>query len=236
MKKFFVVSDIHGMYREFKGLLKNWDRNDTLVILGDMIDRGSYSLEVIQYIMYLQKEFDVIVLRGNHDQMLLDLLDEPYEFYDIYMQNGGYKTLLSFKDGNKTPGFFKSHPVIEVIKRFYKEEIDFLKRTHFYYEYGKLLFTHAGFQSLYDSYKSSTENDFTWIRDHYKKENKTGLINIFGHTPTQFINRDKSNDIWFGNNYIGMDGAAAYGGQLNGLLISEDGGISGVYKVVSSEQ
>lgn len=53
--------------------------------------------------MYLQKEFDVIVLRGNHDQMLSDYLEDPSVHYPYYMGNGGYETLRSFQDGDKTP-------------------------------------------------------------------------------------------------------------------------------------
>lgn len=232
MKKFFVVSDIHGMYREFNELLKNWDTNDTLVILGDMVDRGPYSLEVIQKVMELQKEYDVVVLKGNHDQMFLDFLGNPYD-YENFMHNGGGKTLNSFKLGKKTPDI--SSPVVKVIKKNYKQEIAFLNSGLYHYQYSKLLFTHAGFQSLYSNWENSTENDFTWIRYHYKQPNTTGLINIFGHTPTQLINEDKSNDIWISkcDTYIGIDGACAYGGQLNGLLIREDGEILNTYKVHS---
>lgn len=229
MKKFFVVSDIHGMYREFKGLLQHWDREDTLVILGDMVDRGPDSLKVIQKVIELKKQHKVIVIRGNHDQMFLDFLYNPYD-YENFMHNGGRSTLDSFKTGNKTPVNYD--PIVSTINKFYKYEVEFLKKSLFYYQHGKLLFTHAGFQSLYADWRMTTDNDFVWIRDHYKHPNNSGSINIFGHTPTQIIHGKDHNGVWISKceTYIGIDGACAYGGQLNGLHIQEDGKILGAYK------
>lgn len=235
MKKAFVVSDIHGMYEHFIKLLEHWNRNDKLVILGDMIDRGPESLKVVQHIMTLSQNHDVTVLQGNHDQMLGDFVDDPHECGQLYVyQNGGVPTLNAFsKIGSKM--YYMSHPEIaEVIKDKCQAELEFLKQGHLYYEFGKVLFTHAGFCSWQDDWNKTSYNQFVWIRDHYKHKNNSGFVNVFGHTPTQLINADQSNDVWVSDDklYIGIDGACAYGGQLNGILINENGELLESYKVI----
>ena len=113
----------------------------------------------------------------------------------------------------------------EILKTQFATEIDFLRNARHYYQYGKLLITHAGFDSTAENWQDTSEQDFLWIREHYLQPNQTGLINIFGHTPTR--NMHKIDDIWISpcQSYIGIDGGCAYGGQLNALLISEQGEI-----------
>lgn len=222
------------MHQQFIKLLEYWNREDTLVVLGDMIDRGLDSLKVVQHVMELQQDHDVIVLQGNHDQMLGDFINNPLENAELYLQyNGGRDTLLSFID-NEFKIYSKTmDDIAYFIQRYRKKELEFLKQGHLYYEFGKVLFTHAGFCSWRDSWEETNDNQFVWIRDHYKHKNNTGLVNVFGHTPTQLINKDKSNEVWVSEDrlYIGIDGACAYGGQLNGILIDEKGDLLESYKV-----
>lgn len=75
-----IVTDIHGCYPEFVNLLKKvsfQQDQDTLIILGDIIDRGAYSYEMIEYVRELQKNMKerCIVIRGNHEQMMLDAVN-----------------------------------------------------------------------------------------------------------------------------------------------------------------
>lgn len=233
MRKAFVVSDIHGMYEHFIKLLENWNRDDKLIILGDMIDRGPDSLKVVQYVMELKAKHDVVVLQGNHDQMIEDFVRDSFGHGDLYCNyNGGVPTLISFTGDQQI--MFKSFAErAELVKQKCKCELEFLEQGHLYYEFGKVLFTHAGFCSWRDCWEETTDNQFVWIRDHYKHKNNTGLVNVFGHTPTQLINKDKSNDVWVSDDktYIGIDGACAYGGQLNGILINEAGELLDSYNV-----
>ncbi len=76
----YAMSDIHGFIGPFEEALAHVDLNDSasrLVLLGDYCDRGPSSLEVYRRIMGLQKEFpgQVIALRGNHEEMLLEYID-----------------------------------------------------------------------------------------------------------------------------------------------------------------
>lgn len=232
MNKAFVVSDIHGMYGHFIKLLEHWNRNDKLIILGDMIDRGPDSLKVVQHVMELKAKHDVVVLKGNHDQMLLDFVKNPIECGDVFHMNGGGNTVVQFSEDQFA--MFRSYVErADLIEERRYPELGFLKNALLYYEFGKVLLTHAGFCSWRDCWEETTVNQFVWIRDHYKHKNNTGLVNVFGHTPTQLINKDKSNDVWVSDDktYIGIDGACAYAGQLNGILIKEDGELLERYNV-----
>lgn len=228
----FVVSDIHGMYDQFERLLEYWNRRDKLVILGDMIDRGRQSFEVVREVMQLAETHDVTVLKGNHEDMFLAYLSDPYSNGELYHMNGGGETIRSFtKDETVWHQCYKTRA--DVISEKCKGEIAFLEKTKLHDTFGKVLFTHAGFCSWLDDLHQTPDQHFIWVRDHWMHENRTGLVNVFGHTPTQLINTDKNNDVWISKDgsYIGIDGACAYGGQLNGILISEEGQLIETYTV-----
>lgn len=220
------------MYRQFEQLIKKWDMVSKLVVLGDMVDRGPQSLDVIRKVMDLKRTFgqQVIVCKGNHEEMLLNYLTLPEANKDFYFRNGGSQTMDSFL--NKLPSEIKALNYIEqahVIKEQFKEEISFLEIAELYVIVGDVLLTHAGFETAYDNLDESIEDDFLWIRGHYLKENRTQYINVFGHTPLNYIH--EKDDVWISEDgkYIGIDGGSCYGGQLNALFISEKGEILNTY-------
>lgn len=90
----YCISDIHGCYAEFMELLEkiNFSIKDTLYVLGDMIDRGEASLEVMQHIMETP---NMHALMGNHEWMLLDYYDTSIQRsrYD-WLANGGEEVSL----------------------------------------------------------------------------------------------------------------------------------------------
>lgn len=229
-----IISDIHGMYKQFEEILQHWDQESLLVILGDMIDRGEYSYEVVQRVMSLQEQFPdkVVVLKGNHEDMLMYYIDGKMKDPTPFLVNGGIEMLRSFiKDINEDA----IERNAEILKTQFSTEMEFLRNARHYFKYGNLLITHAGFDSKLSHWQETTSHDFLWIREHYRNENKTGLLSIFGHTPTR--NMHENDDIWISpcQNYIGIDGACAYGGQLNALLISEQGEIINTYSVPSNK-
>jgi len=72
--RLFAIGDIHGCFDSLKVLVGNkikLQKDDKLILLGDYIDRGEKSREVVDFVMELQeKGFDIIPLRGNHETML----------------------------------------------------------------------------------------------------------------------------------------------------------------------
>ena len=72
------------------------NQNDTLIFIGDYIDRGKFSSEVVNHVIHLQNEYKkVVCLRGNHEDMFAHYLEGMNE--DMYLNNGGINTLHSYE-------------------------------------------------------------------------------------------------------------------------------------------
>ncbi|XIH56430.1 hypothetical protein C1N61_26800 (plasmid) [Priestia aryabhattai] len=70
---YFVLSDPHGCYQELKEILTHWKpQEQTLLLLGDIVDRGPSSLECLRLIMQLQEKGNMITVGGNHEQLLCE--------------------------------------------------------------------------------------------------------------------------------------------------------------------
>jgi serine/threonine protein phosphatase 1 len=138
--RLFAIGDIHGCFDQLKELIEEkiqLTSNDQLVLLGDYIDRGPKSKEVIDYIIALkEKGFDITALSGNHEQMLLDAWEEE-DFTGIWMINGGKETLKSF--GIRT---------VKDLPPFY---LDFFRSLRLMAEIDAFLFVHAGFNDEIDN-------------------------------------------------------------------------------------
>lgn len=103
---FYAVGDVHGCFDQMKTVLENIDAdiertgNDdaVLVMLGDYVDRGEKSADVLSYLMDLQKNdpAGVICLKGNHEQMMIDFIDDPATAGGRWLRYGGLQTLASF--------------------------------------------------------------------------------------------------------------------------------------------
>ena len=110
MKKIFAIGDIHGCYDQLLSLMAIIPidfAHDTLVFMGDYIDRGPHSAEVVDYLVKLKKRVPgVIFLKGNHEDMLEKYLDGTDRF--TYLLNGGQETLDSYLNKPDRP---EVHPI-----------------------------------------------------------------------------------------------------------------------------
>src|SRR5690606_20853817 len=104
-------------------------KNDTLFILGDLIDRGKDSKGVLDTVfLLLEHGFDVRCLRGNHEQMLLDSFTSVSDKVN-WMRNGGKETLKSFMTSE--------------LEKIPSKYIEFLESLNFYFNYQNYIFVHA---------------------------------------------------------------------------------------------
>lgn len=133
-EKRFVIADIHGCLNTFKYLVEDIIKpkdKDQIFLLGDYINKGPDSKGVIDYIFYLKKKgYRVKVLRGNHEQILLDALEgsaSPLDFYD----KGGINTLRSF--------------YVDSIQKIPEEYIRFIRSLEYFIELPDYFLVHAGF-------------------------------------------------------------------------------------------
>lgn len=99
---FFVVGDIHGCLSKLADLLlqiEKLEETPRVICVGDMIDRGDHSAGVVNLLHRLSMEFGdlVVCLKGNHESMLLDFLQDPEAKGDRWLRNGGLQTLASYR-------------------------------------------------------------------------------------------------------------------------------------------
>ena len=208
MNKIFAIGDIHGCLKKLEELMEKMtvDRQrDTLVFIGDYIDRGKYSREVVDYLIRLQNEYqNVICLRGNHEQMFMDYLDGVNE--GLYLGNGGRATLESY-------GIMLPDDIQERKARIPAEHMQFFQSLLPYYETDHYIFVHAGLRPALPL-RDQAIDDLLWIRFEFiENENDFGKTVVFGHTPMKnlLINKNK----------IGIDTGAVYGGKLTGVELPE---------------
>lgn len=225
MKRTLVISDIHGCYDEFIELLEKANYHpdtDRLVILGDMIDRGKKSMQVVKHIMELKSKYDVVVIGGNHEDLFLNWLEEPFDKNHLYGQNGGWKTIESYCKPYKVYG--KTIKTKAVFRRFYQNHLDFFKSLLDYEEDEEYIFVHAGVDLTLSNWKETSSEQFKWLRDEFWNQlNHTGKTIVFGHTPTWFFHAQKkveSYDVWFfDDKKICIDGGCSMGGKLHCLIL-----------------
>ena len=102
-RKIFAVGDIHGCYDKLAAMMKilPWrkDEGDLLLFIGDYIDRGPKSREVVDFLVRLRQEGgEFVFLKGNHEKMLLDYYIQQKDQM-LYVANGGAETIASYVEG-----------------------------------------------------------------------------------------------------------------------------------------
>ena len=168
-KRLIAIGDIHGEINELNSLLDKISpkKSDTLVFLGDYIDRGNNSKEVISTLIKLKKSTNRIFLMGNHENMLLRTKEtRKEEDIGFWLFNGGITTVDSYGD---YVNIFQTHG-------------DFFENLKLYYQTEDFLFVHAGIRPD-KPLDEQEKQDFLWIRDNFinhKHQLKQKVI--FGHT------------------------------------------------------
>lgn len=99
-----AIGDIHGCSIAFSALLEIVapDRGDTIVLLGDLIDRGPSSSEVIATAIGLTAHCNVICILGDHEELMLNAIEDNHALPN-WLRNGGIDTLQSYgRTGNES--------------------------------------------------------------------------------------------------------------------------------------
>ncbi|HHV65541.1 MAG TPA: serine/threonine protein phosphatase [Peptococcaceae bacterium] len=204
-----VISDIHGQYQtllRLKEQIKYDESKHQMIYLGDYIDRGPQSWEVVELIQREVKEEEAIALMGNHEKMFLDALRFGKDKKQLWFYNGGYYSLLKFME-------LRSDSTR-------KQIIEFLSGLPLYIESENYLFVHAGIDPT-KTLDEQTDDDLLWIREEflYARDLKkvTDKIVIFGHTPTWYFTGKK--EVYFKDDRIGIDTGAGQGYYLSALIL-----------------
>ena len=200
--RIIAIGDVHGCINTLTSLiwkLKLDINSDTLVFLGDYVDRGSYAFETVRFIRNLQRSFPTgkcICLRGNHEQFMIEAEGQCDIYWDM---NGGGLTRRSYEQAGVDP----------------TSDILWMNNLPLVYETDEYIFCHAGLPhaDLADNHPDEILWDRRWLKRPLPKREKTL---IFGHTPA------KEGARVFDNGDCCIDGGCVFGGKLIAAVITGD--------------
>ncbi len=221
----YCIGDIHGQVNLLESIHNkiildsaHYSGEKFIIYLGDYIDRGLHSKEVID--LLLEKPlpgFKHVYLRGNHEQVLLDFLNNVPGIAQEWLSFGGLATILSY--GISITGIPFGKKLVQLqkdlAKRIAASHFSFYKQLDFSYEIGNYFFVHAGIKPTVALNKQS-KHDMLWIRDEFlNSKDLHEKIIVHGHSIT--INKPQVLP-----NRIGIDTGAYLTGVLTCLVLEGD--------------
>jgi serine/threonine protein phosphatase 1 len=209
--KIFAIGDIHGKIYKLRRLVDRLYMDDTslLIFLGDYIDRGGHSFEVIEYLIELSKRYNCIFVKGNHEEMFMDFMSGINE--TMFTGNGGHKTIESYEKHGYDINLYTYY----IDRELPKSHIKFYQGLKNYYQTEDYIFIHAGLLDDLPLEKQPVET-LLWERyDFINSDFDWGKKVIFGHTPNKEILKM--------HNKICIDTGAYYeDGKLTCIILPEE--------------
>jgi len=217
-----IIGDVHGCLNELKNLLENFrykPGQDRLIFVGDLVDRGPYSAETIQFVRDLSERYDVISVMGNHEEKYV-----RYRNWQLKAQEIGKTIPMTFPDAKK-----------DIFNKLSETDHQWLKEKPHYYKDDGFLVVHGGVckrrhlqiedlnkkkyyrrlralrqidvEGKMRSLDSPTEeSDRHWSKDY---DGRFGKV-IFGHDPCE--------EVRISPNAYGIDTGCCFGGKLTALI------------------
>ena len=176
----YVIGDVHGCAFELRELLNKLPLTpgSTIVFVGDYIDRGPRSREVIDTILELKRYCQVVALMGNHEAMFLNFLEQPQSPKAVtYIYNGGSATLASYSSQSGEYEVPDDH-------------MEFYRTLRLFYETNDFFFVHAGVPDMpleeLNPYQHADR--LLWTRRPFLNSTfKWSKIIVHGHTPVESV-------------------------------------------------
>ena len=223
------MSDIHGQYDAFIKMLNKikLKDEDTLYVIGDVIDRGPNFIKTLFYIM--EKE-NIGLLAGNHEYMATLCLNYLLrEISNDIVDKLSYGMIIGLpKEWNMNGGGTILKELLNVDKKTRNRIFNFLTRLKLYKELEvgdkKFILVHAGLGNFKKSKKLKDYSimELVWDRMDYNKEYYSDKYIITGHTPTQIIDgNDNPGYIYKSGNNIDIDCGCAFGERLACLRLDD---------------
>jgi serine/threonine protein phosphatase 1 len=202
MRTIYAIGDIHGRADLLAGLLSEikadaaGKERPLIVFLGDYVDRGPDSKGVIDAILGGIPGFDVVCLRGNHEDLMLGALEGTSDWHaDCWALNGATETLRSYGGRENIPA----------------DHISFLRSLKNYHHEPPYLFVHAGVRPGLPLAEQE-EQDLLWIRRQFlESRDDHGFIVVHGHTPMD--------EPEVKPNRINVDTGAVWSGRLTCVVL-----------------
>ena len=223
----YVLSDIHGHLQRFESIMKqiNLQPNDTLYILGDVVDRNPYGIKILRRIMNMP---NAKMLLGNHEYMMLHSIGHCKNAADEKENTNWSERRCWYSNGGKITHEQLKHLRIEQRAEIFK----FIRLLPINFDVEvngiKYKLVHASPKENYltlDKYFYEYENErefAVWNRWNELQPIPEGYVLVFGHTPTCRFQTTEPWSIWKSEKAIGIDCGGAYRDGRLGCLRLDD--------------
>ena len=218
-QRVYAVGDVHGRLDLLDALLDAIAADDaastpaktTLILLGDLVDRGEESAGVIARARQLTERCDTRVLSGNHEEMFLRSFDD-LEMFRHFIRHGGRETVVSYGVDERAFTEATLQEAQELMRAAVpQEDIDFLNSFDDMVVIGDYLFVHAGIDPRVPLAEQK-QHHLRWIREPFLSHSEPHeLMVVHGHTIV-----DAPEDC---GNRIGIDTGAFMSGRLTALRL-----------------
>lgn len=226
-KRLYAIGDVHGCYTQMRKLLalieadfhqanEKKNRESVIVFLGDLIDRGPNSKDVLEYLISSPPRFaKTYCLKGNHEEMLLKVLRDDPALIPQWLVYGGASCVESYRiDSQKLSTLEPDDMQIILRKYIPASHLNFIDDMHDCINFGDFFLVHAGVD-IELSRDEQNPSTMRWIREPFLKSKKDlGYRVVHGHTITP------KPDITI--NRIGIDTGCYDSGVLTALVIEDE--------------
>lgn len=206
--KYFVVSDVHGFYSNMIQALndKGFDKSNPdhmLIVCGDLMDRGTEATQMQEYILQLIKLNKVVLIRGNHEDLVLDMLDNFNEYVypcierTHHYTNGTFDTMLQLSSKNYFDAVGVPNEFVAVcrdtpfIKEIIPKMVDFFETDNYIFVHGWIpcITDKVGLKYTFNpQWRNATPEDWEkarWLngvaRCHFNGIKENGKTIVCGH-------------------------------------------------------
>lgn len=233
----FAIGDTHGDIEALRVLMSRLPfptAGDTILFIGDYVDRGPASAEVVAYVRELPQwtSAKVVCLRGNHEDAWVKVVDEGWPEFVLPRGNGCLEAMRSFLKepmpaAHDTPS---ADELTAMLKGTFipDDVLEWMRALPYFYEDDHAVYVHAGLSRRNGKFAHPSEVEpkraLLWLRDKDFFQNYEGKLVVFGHTSTDQLpdelsshTADDPSDLWAGPCAIGLDTGAGKGGFLTAV-------------------
>lgn len=214
----YAIGDVHGCLERLvaiheliaEDLAERPTKHATLIHLGDYVDRGPESAQVVDWLLSGPPvpTSTIVNLMGNHEHLMLNALASGQtEAAEVWLANGGSDSLMSW-------GVPRGAPQADWAGRVPVPHLTFLRDLPTHARIGPYLFVHAGIRPGL-ALEQQSRHDMLWIREPFLSSRLDhGFVVVHGHTPRQ--------EPTVRPNRIGIDTGAVMGGALTCVVLETD--------------